>query len=104
MYFIEKFPWILDLNLFSDNSSSMQNLSIDSSTISSESADQSSGKLSAREQHRKFAKDISSILYEVSTSENKDLNPLFPKEKHFSFRDYINLHKNNFYTLVLFLL
>ena len=41
MYFIEKFPWILDLNLFSENSSSMQNLSIDSSTISSESADQS---------------------------------------------------------------
>ena len=92
MYFIEKIPWILDLNRFSEISSSMQDLSIDSTTVSNESADQ----ISCRKTHTNNVNEsISDILYDVSGSENKAiLNPLLTEEKHnieLTFREH--LHK-----------
>ena len=63
LYFLEKFPWILDLNQFCDISSSMQDISINSSSITNETENQSSsGKL----QHHEVNKSISNILYKVS--------------------------------------
>ena len=87
IYFLEKCPWILDINQLSQISSRLQDLSIDSS-ISNETTDQSSsGKL----QHHKVGKSISNILYEVSTSDNTTLNPqIITEEKHnihYTFRD-----------------
>ena len=80
MYFIEKFPWILDLNKLCEISSNMQDLSINSCTILNEGVDQLS---STKPHDHNISVSISDILYKVSESKNKSTsNPIITEEKH----------------------
>ena len=78
MYFIEKCPWILDFNQFSEISSTMQDLSINRSTNPSESS-------------------MSNILYEVSQSSENEVTS-HPQEKHNvdpTFRERLHKYAQN---------
>ena len=86
MYFIEKFPWILGLSQFGEISSNVQDLSISSSTISNESANQSSSRKS---HYHNISESISYILYEVSESENE---AALNQEKHSSIEPTYRQH------------
>ena len=96
-YFIEKFPCMLDFNQFSEISSGMQDLSINSCTISNERADQSS---STKRHDHIIRESISDILYELSESKNKaTLNPITTEEKLPTFikNICISIHKSDSY-------